>query len=136
MSVLRRAGRFVAFVTWYVRRFLGANLVVVREVLSPGTGVTPSVLELRLRCRSDVEVASFISLVGLTPGTLVLSSDDQRAEGGATTVAVHVMHAEDPAGSRAELRELEARLLRALRRRPDPLPPAPDPDPDPDPEEA
>lgn len=128
MSLLRQAGRLLAFTAWYLRRFLGANVVVVREVLSPGTDVAPSVLQLLLRCRTDVEVASFIALVGLTPGTLVVSSDDERPDGGGAVVAVHVMHAADPVAARAELRELEARLLRALRRRPDPLPPAPDAD--------
>ena len=126
MSALRQLGRLMAFTAWYLGRFLSSNLVVTREVVSPGTDVAPSVLELLLRCRTDVEVASFIALVGLTPGTLVLSSDDQREQGGGARVGVHVMHAADAERARAELRELEARLLRALRRHPDPLPPEPD----------
>ncbi|WP_299037505.1 Na+/H+ antiporter subunit E [uncultured Pseudokineococcus sp.] len=126
MSVLRQLGRLVAFTAWYLGRFLSSNLVVTREVVSPGTDVAPAVLDLLLRCRTDVEVASYIALVGLTPGTLVLSSDDQRERGGGARVGVHVMHAADAGQARAELRDLEARLLRALRRHPDPLPPEPD----------
>lgn len=126
MSLVRQVGRLVAFTAWYLFGFLRSNLVLSREVLSPGTGVAPSVLEVRLRCRTDVEVASYIALVGLTPGTLVLSSDDEREAGGGAVVGVHVMHAADARAARAELRDLEARLLRALRRDPDPLPPDPD----------
>ncbi|MEJ5866763.1 Na+/H+ antiporter subunit E [Pseudokineococcus sp. 5B2Z-1] len=145
MSAVGHAGRLVAFAGWYVGRFLAANLVVLREVLTPGSGVAPVVLELVLRCRTDVEVASYIALVGLTPGTLVVSSHDGRRRppdgppGGAedgdedgsgdgrgdVVVAAHVMHAPDVAEALAELRELETRLLRALRAGPGAVPPPP-----------
>lgn len=119
---------------------------MLREVLTPGTGVAPVVHELVLRCRTDVEVASYIALVGLTPGTLVVSSHDGRPRGdgqrrrsgprgtgraapqdrsGEVVVAAHVMHAEDAAAALVELRELETRLLRALRADPAAVPPPP-----------
>ncbi|MGY1844884.1 Na+/H+ antiporter subunit E [Modestobacter sp. SYSU DS0875] len=116
VRTLRHAGRLAAFAAYYTGRFLRANLQVAREIVTPGTGVTPAVLRLHLAGRTDLEVASFIALVGLTPGTLVIASTDRRSGGGGVEVAVHTMHVPDVAATRAELYQLEHRMLAAWRR--------------------
>ncbi|MGY1839815.1 MULTISPECIES: Na+/H+ antiporter subunit E [unclassified Modestobacter] len=113
---LRHAGRLVSFAVSYAGRFLLANFEVAREIVTPGIGVTPAVIRLELGGRTDLEVASFIALIGLTPGTMVIASHDRRAEGGTVDVAAHVMHVSDVAETRDELYRLEDRMLAAWRR--------------------
>lgn len=110
-----RPGAVARFALWYSGRFLAANAQVLREVLTPGTGVRPVVVLVTPRARTDAELASFIALVGLTPGTLVVASRDERARDGGVELAVHTLHAPDPARARAALAELEDRLLAAWR---------------------
>ncbi len=122
-GVARHAGRLLAFAVGYLGRFLRASLLVTREIVTPGRQIAPAVLSIPLRCRTDVEVASYISLLGLTPGTFVIGTEDGRPEGADMTIAVHAMHAADPARTRSELRDLEDRMLAAWRNEPRPTSP-------------
>ncbi|WP_369055671.1 Na+/H+ antiporter subunit E [Kineococcus terrestris] len=126
MSPLRRtagqAGRLLSFAAHYAWHFLVANVVVAREIVTPGSQLAPAVLRFELRCRTDVEVASFIALVGLTPGALVVGSDDRRERGEPVVTLVHLLHAHDLDAELAELRDLETRMLAAWRRDPGGLP--------------
>ncbi|MEI4272472.1 Na+/H+ antiporter subunit E [Klenkia sp. LSe6-5] len=106
MSRLRAV---VAFAAWYAGQFLVANVRVAGHVLRPRLAHRPVVVRHELRGRTDVEVASFIALVSLTPGTLVVDRADQ-------VVTVHAVHAEDCDHELADLRELEDRLLAAFGR--------------------
>ncbi|KQS68722.1 hypothetical protein ASG41_07310 [Modestobacter sp. Leaf380] len=97
-----------SFVAVYLGRFLTANVRVAGQVLRPRLTLEPVVVDHRLRCRTDAEVASFVALVGLTPGSLVVDRRDG-------VLTVHAMHATDPADELASLRDLEDRMLTAWR---------------------
>ncbi|MGY1709351.1 Na+/H+ antiporter subunit E [Geodermatophilus sp. SYSU D00758] len=107
---LIRAGRIATFAGAYLLRFLRANYEVAREIVTPGTGLAPAIVEVPLRSRSRFEIASYTSLVTLTPGTmaLALSADGSR-------LTVHGMHAGDVECFRADLRALEEQMLAAWR---------------------
>ncbi len=105
-----RGYRIAAFVVYFGFRFLRANAVVVGEILRPGHRLAPAIVELPLRCRTPLEIASLASLVTLTPGTLALSVREDPP-----TLAVHGMHAGDVEAFREGLRDLESRMLAAWR---------------------
>lgn len=107
---LRRGRRMAAFAGAYLLRFLRANYDVAREIVTPGEQLAPAIVEVPLRSRTPFEIASFMSLVSLTPGTVALALSEDR-----TTLAVHGMHAEDPEHFRADLCALEAQMLAAWR---------------------
>ncbi|SFO47261.1 multicomponent Na+:H+ antiporter subunit E [Geodermatophilus obscurus] len=107
---LARSRRIAAFSAAYLLRFLRANYEVAREVVTPGNGLAPAVVEVPLLSGSPFEIASFTSLVTLTPGTMALELSDDRSR-----LTVHGMHVADPEAFRADLRELEERMLRAWR---------------------
>jgi NADH:ubiquinone oxidoreductase subunit 2 (subunit N)/multisubunit Na+/H+ antiporter MnhE subunit len=100
-----RPWRALAFLGHYTRLFLAANAVVAWEILRPGSGLEPAVVELRLRTRTTLEVTALAYLILLTPGTLVLE-----VRPGA--LLVHGMHAAD---LRERLDDLQDRLLAVLR---------------------
>ncbi|MCZ2812424.1 MULTISPECIES: Na+/H+ antiporter subunit E [unclassified Modestobacter] len=105
-----RAWRVTAFAGQFLLRFLRANLAVAREVLTPGLQVAPAVVVIPVRSRTPFEVASFMSLIALTPGTLPIELDRERR-----LLTVHGMHAGDPDAFRAELSDLEDQMLTAWR---------------------
>lgn len=98
--------RAVAFLGHYLRLFLVANAVVAWEILTPGSGLAPAVVELPLRARTTLEVTVLAYLILLTPGTLVL---EVRPD----ALLVHGMHATDLL---ERLEDLQDRLLAVLRR--------------------
>ncbi|MCO7219597.1 Na+/H+ antiporter subunit E [Klenkia sp. PcliD-1-E] len=99
----------VSFLVWYVGQFLAANVRVAGHVLRPRLAHRPVVVTYSLASRTDVEVASFVALVSLTPGTLVV---DRRG----SDVVVHAVHAVDCDAELAQLGELEKRMLAAFGR--------------------
>lgn len=107
---IARSIRTVRFLGHYTRLFLLANARVAWEIITPRSGLAPAIIELPLRSQTALEVASIAHLITLTPGTLVL---EVRAN--PPTLWVHTMHAADLDAFRAELTDLEGRMLSALR---------------------
>ncbi|AUS79826.1 cation transporter [Actinoalloteichus sp. AHMU CJ021] len=107
---LARILRLVGFLGYYLLELVKANVSVIRETLVPSDRLRPGIAELPLRCRTDLEITMIANLISLTPGTLTVAV---RAE--PPTLWVHGMFAEDREAFRAELYEMEGRMLVAMR---------------------
>lgn len=105
-----RCGRAAAFLAHYGRIFLLANIAVAKEIVTPGSGVAPAIVEMPLRSRTPFEIAALAHLITLTPGTLVI---ELRTD--PPVLYVHGMHAADPDRFLGELNNLERRLLTVVR---------------------
>lgn len=105
-----RAWWTAVFAFFYFRFFVRSNVEVIVEVLTPGSGLAPAVVELPLHARNTAEIAVMAHLITLTPGTLVLEAREDPP-----LLYVHGMHVADPEGFLAELGDLEIRLLRMAR---------------------
>jgi multicomponent Na+:H+ antiporter subunit E len=106
----RRAGRLLAFAVWLARELVVANAQVAWDVVTPRDRVEAGIVELRLRSRTDAEIAAIANLVSLTPGTLTLAIRREPA-----TIWVHGMYAPDAESFRRRLRRMEDHTLQALR---------------------
>ncbi len=112
--------------TWYALTYLAFIAVevvrgswrIARSTVRRDTRLRPSIVELPLRCRTDLEITAMASSITITPGTLVVGTA-AATESAPPTLFVHSLF-----GSRAEvldgLHDMECRLLRATRGRPQP----------------
>ncbi len=107
---LRRAGRSVAFAGYFATLLVVANWEVVADVLTPGSRLQPGIVALPLRCRTASEIALLSALITLTPGTLTIDVAEDL-----DVMYVHGMYAPDADAFRAELTDLETRMLHAVR---------------------
>lgn len=111
---LKQLIRMPAFMVWFVGQMFHANWQVAIDILTPGSALTPAIVAYRTRSESAREITALSNLVTLTPGTLTIDVDD--APGRGHTLYVLGLYApQDPEAFRAELRELEDRLLRVTR---------------------
>lgn len=110
-SILTRCRLLGVFAVHYLAILLRANFDVAREVLTPRSGLAPGIVVLPLRSRTWFEIASISSLISLTPGTLTVGVSNDPP-----TLVVHGMHAADAERFRAQLHDLETRMLVALGR--------------------
>jgi multicomponent Na+:H+ antiporter subunit E len=118
-AVVGRPVLLVWLAIWATAAITKASVMVARDIVAPSARLAPGVLILPLRSSTSVEVALLAGLITLTPGTLVVGIDRDFRE-----MWVHGMYAQDPEALRAELADMESRVLRALRY-PDPVgPPA------------
>lgn len=106
-----RCYRLLAFAVYYAGVLVKANLAVAREVVMPGSRLAPGVVTVPLRSRGQFEIAGISNLISLTPGTLTVGVCDDPP-----TLVVHGMHAADREKFRAELIDLEHRMLAAVGR--------------------
>jgi multicomponent Na+:H+ antiporter subunit E len=107
---LRQTARLLAFAGYFGRELLVANAQVVWDVLTPRSRLQPGIAAVPLRSRTDAEVTLLANLVTLTPGTLSLAISRDPP-----VLYVHGMYAGDPEAFRAQLTEMEARMLGAIR---------------------
>lgn len=106
--------RFAWFVVWYVGQVFASAGMVLRDIVTPGRQATPRVVRMPCESWTDFQVAAIGALITLTPGTLTIGVVER--EGG-RDLLVHSMYDPDNPTAVANLRDMEARMLRALTRR-------------------
>lgn len=79
-----------------------------------GMPSAPAILEMPLRCRSDVEISLFSASIAIAPGTLVVGVAAGRGEENAT-LFVHSTYDNDRQSVMEGLQRLEGRIIDLLR---------------------
>ncbi|GGK57554.1 Na+/H+ antiporter subunit E [Ornithinimicrobium pekingense] len=106
--------RMVSYSAWLGVQIVKGALDVARDALLPGVDMQPAILELPLRCTTDLEVSLMASSITITPGTITVGIAS--AAGAAPpTLYVHAIYAEDPEAVRADLRIMEDHVLTMTR---------------------
>lgn len=111
-SYFGKARQTLAFVLFFVREVIKANLQVAYMVLNPRYRLHPGVIAVPLEARTDTEITLLANLITLTPGSLSIDVSADRK-----VLYVHTMDlGDDPARFRREIKEgFERRLLEVLR---------------------
>lgn len=106
--------RVVGYGSWLAVEVVKGALLVARDAILPGVDMQPAILELPLRCSTDLEISVMASSITITPGTITVGVAS--AVGAAPpTLYVHAIYASDPEQVRADLRGMEDRVLRMTR---------------------
>lgn len=108
--------RMAGYAGWLATEIVRGALEIAWDVLTPRSGMDPAIVELPLRCRTDLEISLMASSITITPGTVTLGV---AAADGSTppTLFVHAIYAEDAAAVVSDLRQMEDRLLTMTRGR-------------------
>lgn len=114
--------RSVVYLAWLGKEIITGSIDVLVNLVKLGEYGKPMVVELPLRCETDVEVVLMASSITITPGTLVVAT----GPGSATlppTLFVHSMFSDSEEEALEGLYDMEERLLRTLRgQHPGPIP--------------
>ena len=89
--------------------FVGANLVVAREIVTPTSAVNTGVIEVPMPHASDTVLTFVAGVLALSPGILPL---EVLKDPGA--IYVHVLHLDDVDRVRADLQRLAVLAVRAF----------------------
>ncbi len=104
--------RLVGFAVWFAWEVLTSSGKILHDIATPGSEATARVVRMPLRASTDAEVTLIATLITLTPGTLTLGV--VRREDGGRCLLVHSMYHRDHPSALADLKDMEARMLRAL----------------------
>lgn len=120
-SVVTFPLRFLGFWAWFALEVLRSSWAVIRDVSTPAIRATPRVVRMPLDSEADWQVAMIGALITLTPGTLTLgvvaepgAEADDPGTPGPRALLVHSMYHPDVDSAVADLRDMEARMLRGL----------------------
>lgn len=100
-----------SFLLWFVRALIITNVVVAREVLLPSSRseIRTAVVSVQLRTQSGRLATIVANTITLTPGTLTID-----ARGRPAMLFVHVLSFESVEATRAEVADLERRIVDAF----------------------
>lgn len=108
--------RIIGFLFWYIWALITSNYSVLKDVLTPRQDSTPGIGLFHSRSESEFEISLISVLITLTPGTLTLGTTT-REEGAPRQLYVHSLYSADADELRAELKDMEDRMLKAVRLR-------------------
>lgn len=108
----------VSYLLYILREVSLGAARVARDAFTPGLGSRPQIVELPLRCRTDVEVTLLASSITITPGTMTVGIAPGSSEPDvAPRLYVHGMYSADRQDLIDSLRDMERRLLLMTRGR-------------------
>lgn len=108
-AYLRKVPQTIGFMLFYIWELIQSNIRVSIEVLTPTHNMKPGVIGLELKCQSDAAITMLANLITMTPGTLSLDvSNDKRM------LFIHGMYIDNEEQLRAELKDLERRVMELL----------------------
>lgn len=108
--------RIIGFLFWYIRELITANYSVLHDVMTPGQNSTPGIGLFHSRSETEFEFSLIAVLITLTPGTLSLGTTTREA-GAQRQLYVHSLYSVDADDLREDLKDMENRMLKAVRLR-------------------
>jgi multicomponent Na+:H+ antiporter subunit E len=109
--IVIRPLRAAWFVLWFLWQLVSTNLAVAREVVAPSgrSGIRTAVVACQLRTQSGRLATIIANAITLTPGTMTLDARNRPA-----VLFVHVLSFESVEATRAEVADLERRVVEAF----------------------
>lgn len=107
--VLRRAWGLPVLAVWATGAITVASLQVARDIIWPSAALKPGIVIVPVQLSSATQVAVWVSLINLTPGTLTVEVSDDLRE-----AWVHSLYAGDPDALKQDLHDLQGRVSRAF----------------------
>lgn len=107
--ILQRLWRLPVLAIWATGAIASASLQVARDIVWPSAALKPGIVIVPVYLRTATQVAVWVSLINLTPGTLTVEVSDDLDE-----AWVHSLYAGDPDALKEELHDLQHRVARAF----------------------
>ena len=109
MKVIHLLWRLPLLVLWAAGAITTASLQVARDIIAPSAKLKPGIVIVPVYLRTPTQLAVWVSLINLTPGTLTIDVSDDLDE-----AWVHSLYASDPQALKDDLRDLQLRVSRSF----------------------
>ena len=99
-NVLVKIPDFFMFILFYLKELVKANFHLARDILSPKMRISPGIVKISTRAKSDNQILILFNLITMTPGSLCMDISDDRK-----SIYVHGMYVKDRDSFEAEIKE-------------------------------
>jgi multicomponent Na+:H+ antiporter subunit E len=103
----------ISFGWYFLIQLVKSNLMLAREVLTPGLTMRPRIIRYDIGSLNDAQIVALSNAITLTPGTLVVDVSKDKKQ-----LYIHAMFAQDRDKTIADLDELRHRMERQVFRLP------------------
>ncbi len=101
----------IAFIFYFFYKLLEANIQVAYDVITPKFHMTPGIVAIPLKAKTDLEITLLSNIITMTPGTLALDVSDNNE-----FLFVHSMYIKSKEDFIHDIKDgFERRLLEILR---------------------
>ena len=107
--ILQRLWRLPVLAIWATGAIASASLQVARDIIAPSARLQPGIVIVPVYLTTTTQLAVWVSLINLTPGTLTVEVSDDLDE-----AWVHSLYAGDPEALKSDLHDLQHRVSRAF----------------------
>ncbi|GAA4506413.1 Na+/H+ antiporter subunit E [Brevibacterium yomogidense] len=109
--------RLIGYFLWIGKEIVSGTIDTIGGLVNARGYSRPMIVQLPLRCTTDLEITMFASSITITPGTLVVAvaASDGAAE--PPSLFVHALFADSEEDAMDGLYDMETRLLTAMRGR-------------------
>lgn len=107
--------RWIGFLSWMTLEIIRGTAQDVAATFKHHSKMHPAIVELPLRCHTDLEVALMAWAITIPPGTAVIAIAAAHGDS-PPTMFIHSLHQDNEHDIIEDLRDLETRLLRVLRK--------------------
>lgn len=108
--------RSIGYLAWLGKEIVSGTLDIIFNLFKTGDYGKPMIVEVPMRCVTDIEITLYASSITITPGTLVVATGPGTATA-PPTLFVHCLFSESEEDALEGLFDMESRLLRTLRGR-------------------
>jgi multicomponent Na+:H+ antiporter subunit E len=109
-AYVRKVPLAIGFAAFFIADLIRANLRVAYDVITPTHLMRPGVIAYPLAAEGDFEITILGNLISVTPGTLSLDVSTDRK-----VLYIHAMYLDEEESLRANIAELERRVLELMR---------------------
>jgi len=110
--------RLIGYFLWVFKEVVVGSMTMTQALVTRRGYSQPMIVQVPLRCTTDLEITMFASSITITPGTLVVAIAAGDGADDPPTLFVHALFADSEADALDGLYDMETRLLTAMRRRP------------------
>lgn len=110
--------RLIGYFLWIGKEIVSGTVDIVVALITPRGYSSPMIVQLPLRCTTDLEITMFASSITITPGTLVAAIAASDGAEDPPTLFVHALFSDSEEEAMDGLYDMETRLLTAMRGKP------------------
>lgn len=107
--------RLIGYFLWIGKEIVTGSVDIVAALFAPRGYSSPMIVQLPLRCTTDLEITMFASSITITPGTLVAAIAASDGADDPPTLFVHALFADSEEDAMDGLYDMETRMLTAMR---------------------
>jgi len=105
MRLINKPFLLIAFVVFFLRKLVEANLFIAKDLLTPGLLVHPAYINVPVILNRDYQILLLANLISMTPGSLVVDVVEDRK-----VIIVHSMYAADHKKVIEEIDEFQIKI--------------------------